>query len=102
MSRGARAACRRRARVGARAYCKACHPGAIERHWTRERVLDAMREWFARYGRLPSSYDWSATHALRRGGNALKRLSDGHWPPASVVTSTFGNWVSARAEAARD
>ena len=24
------------------AYCKACHPGAIERRWTRERVLDAM------------------------------------------------------------
>ena len=22
------------------AYCKACHPGAIERRWTRERVLD--------------------------------------------------------------
>ena len=29
------------------AYCKACHPGAIERRWTRERVLDAMREWRA-------------------------------------------------------
>ena len=27
------------------AYCKACHPGAIERRWTRERVLDAMRDW---------------------------------------------------------
>ena len=27
------------------AYCKACHPGAIERRWTRERVLDAMRAW---------------------------------------------------------
>ena len=29
------------------AYCKACHPGAIERRWTRERVLEAMREWRA-------------------------------------------------------
>ena len=27
------------------AYCKACHPGAIERRWTRERVLAAMRAW---------------------------------------------------------
>ena len=27
------------------AYCKACHPGAIERRWTRERVLEAMRAW---------------------------------------------------------
>ena len=56
------------------AYCKACHPGAIERRWTRERVLDAMREWRERYGRLPSSYDWSRTHARRRGGEALRAL----------------------------
>ena len=26
-------------------YCKACHPGAIEPRWTRELVLEAMREW---------------------------------------------------------
>ena len=45
------------------AYCKACHPGAIEARWTRERVLAAMAEWRSRYGRLPSSYDWSRTHA---------------------------------------
>jgi hypothetical protein len=27
------------------AYCKRCHPGAIGRRRTRERVLEAMREW---------------------------------------------------------
>ena len=37
----------------AHAYCKACHPGAIERRWTPERVLAAMRDWLGRYGRLP-------------------------------------------------
>ena len=79
------------------AYCKACHPGAIERHWTRERVLAAMLEWRARYGRLPSSYDWSSTHARRRGGEALGRLPDGDWPSASVVTTLFGSWSAARA-----
>jgi len=52
-------------------YCKACHPGAIERRWKREEVLEAMRKWKTRYGRLPSSYDWSRTHARRRGGDAL-------------------------------
>ena len=52
------------------AYCKACHPGAIERRWTRERVIEAMLEWRRRYRRLPSSYDWSRTHARRRGGGA--------------------------------
>jgi AraC-like DNA-binding protein len=83
------------------AYCKACHPGAIKRRWTRERVLAAMREWSARYGRLPSSYDWSRTHARRRGGDALARLSQGYWPSASSVSSLFTTWAAARAAALR-
>ena len=83
------------------AYCKACHPGAIERRWTRERVLAAMAEWRSRYGRLPSSYDWSRTHARRRGGDALERLAGRQWPSASVVTSLFGTWTAACAAALR-
>jgi AraC-like DNA-binding protein len=79
------------------AYCKRCHPGAIERRWTREGVVVAMREWRERYGRLPSSYDWSRTHASRRGGQALERLRSGDWPAASVVSSMFGTWEAARA-----
>ena len=78
------------------AYCKRCHPGAIERRWTRERVLAAMCDWRARFGRLPSSYDWSRTHARRRGGEALARLAEGEWPAASVVTRLFGSWAAAR------
>jgi hypothetical protein len=78
------------------AYCKACHPGAIEASWTRERVLEAIRAWEDRYGRLPTSYDWSRTHANRRGGEALKRLTEGTWPPASVVGRRFGTWTAAR------
>ena len=81
------------------AYCKACHPGAIERRWTRERVLAAMRAWRARYGRLPTSYDWSRTHAGRRGGEAFKRLAEGEWPASSLVTRLFGTWAIARAAA---
>jgi hypothetical protein len=78
------------------AYCKACHPGAIERRWTQERVLDAMRAWQGRYGRLPSSYDWSRTHARRRGGDAIRRLNEGDWPSPSVVTGVYGSWEAAR------
>jgi hypothetical protein len=55
-------------------YCKACHPGAIQRKWTRELLLAAMLDWLNRFGGLPSSYDWSRTHANRRGGAAVKRL----------------------------
>jgi len=50
------------------AYCKRCHPGASRPHWTRALVLEAMWEWRERYGRLPSSYDWSRTQARQRGG----------------------------------
>jgi hypothetical protein len=82
------------------AYCKACHPGAIARRWTRELVLEAMREWRDRYGRLPSSYDWSRTHARRRGGEALERLTERGWPSASVVGGLFGSWRNARDAAA--
>jgi AraC-like DNA-binding protein len=78
------------------AYCKGCHPGAIERRWTSEAILAAMRDWSDRYGRLPSSYEWSRTHARRRGGQALERLGRGDWPAASVVTSVFGSWATAR------
>jgi AraC-like DNA-binding protein len=84
------------------AYCKVCHPGAIERRWTRELVVSAMRDWRARYGRLPSSYDWSRTHARRRGGEALARLAEGDWPPASVVGRVFGRWAAARQVAASE
>jgi hypothetical protein len=41
------------------AYCKVCHPGAIERRWPRARVQKAMCAWETQYDRLPSSYDWS-------------------------------------------
>lgn len=56
-------------------YCKTCHPGAIAVRWTREQILAAMWMWRDHYGRLPSSYDWSRTHAHRRGGEPLRRLS---------------------------
>jgi hypothetical protein len=84
------------------AYCKRCHPGAIERRWTRELVISAMLEWRDRYGRWPSSYDWSRTHARRRGERALRRLADGQWPAASVVSVVFESWAVARRAAAEE
>jgi hypothetical protein len=59
-------------------------------------VLAAIRDWCERYDRMPSSYDWSRTHANRRAGVALKRLDEGEWPPASVVGQLFGSWQEAR------
>ena len=77
-------------------YCKRCNPGAIAPRWTAQLVMAAMLEWQRRYGRLPSSYDWSRTHAHRRGAAALRRLNSGEWPSASVVGHVFGSWQEAR------
>ena len=41
-------------------FCKGCHPGAIAPTRTCEWVRAAMRAWRQRYGRPPSSTDWSA------------------------------------------
>ena len=81
------------------AYCKRCHPGVIAREWTWERVRAAMRAWRARYGVAPSSYDWSRTHARRRGGEALTRVQAGEWPAPSTVSDLYGSWAAALADA---
>jgi hypothetical protein len=53
-----------------------------------------------RRSRLPSSLFWWRTHASRRGGEALDRLSGRDWPSVSVVTLVFGTWLAARVDAA--
>jgi hypothetical protein len=80
-------------------YCKRCHPGAIAPEWTREQVREAMRAWQDRYGTPPSSYDWSRTHASRRGPEALDRLERREWPSASTVSDLYDSWAAARADA---
>jgi AraC-like DNA-binding protein len=80
-------------------YCWRCRPGAAEPRWTRELVREAMRTWEGRYGTAPSSYDWSRTHARRRGGDALARLQEGDWPAPGTVTQLYGTWAAARGDA---
>jgi hypothetical protein len=58
-----------------------------------------MRAWRDLYGRLPSSYDWSRTHARRRGAEALARLANGDWPAPGTVTDLYGTWAAAHADA---
>lgn len=90
----------RNAKGDAYAYCKACHPGASERRWTRERVLDAMREWRARYGRSNVVLRLVAHPRASAGAASVERVSGGDWPSASAVTSVYGSWRAARAAAA--
>ncbi len=83
-------------------FCKNCHPGAISPTRTREWVRDAMRDWRQRYGRPPSSTDWSRTHARRRGGAALNRFQTRDWPAPSTVIDIYGSWPAAHADAFAD
>src|SRR3954464_5325790 len=80
-------------------YCRRCRPGAAQREWTRERVREAMRAWAELYGRAPSSYDWSRTHARRRGAQAMRRLECDDWPSPATVSGLYETWLSAVADA---
>jgi hypothetical protein len=84
------------------AYCHRCRPGAAAPQWTRERVRDALHRWAERYGRAPSSYDWSRTHARRRGDQALRRLAGGDWPAPATVSKLYGTWARALTDAFAD
>jgi hypothetical protein len=79
-------------------YCRSCRPGAAARTWTRERVRAAMRRWAELYGAPPSSYDWSRTHARRRGVEAMRRFESGTWPASATVSRLYGTWSSARGD----
>jgi AcrR family transcriptional regulator len=54
-------------------YCKACHPGAIERRWTRARVLEAM--WARRLG-TAGCRRRTIGRARTRAGVGERRSSD--------------------------
>ena len=82
-------------------YCRRCRPGAAAPKWTRERVREAIRRWAQLYGAPPTSYDWSRTHARRRGAQAMRRLERGDWPAPATVSALFGSWAAASSSSAR-
>ena len=79
-------------------HCQRCKPQSVPQ-WTRELVRAAHRRWYERYGFVASSYDWSGTHARRRGGTALARYESGDWPSGPVIRRLYGSAANARADA---
>jgi hypothetical protein len=79
-------------------HCQRCKPQS-KPSWTRERVRAAYRCWYERYGFVASSYDWSASHARRRGGAALERYQAGDWPSGPVIRRLYDSHAAARADA---
>jgi hypothetical protein len=78
--------------------CQRCKPQSLP-VWTRARVRAAHRRWYALYGFVASSYDWSGTHARRRGGAPLERYESGDWPSGSVIHRLYGSAAEARIDA---
>jgi hypothetical protein len=78
--------------------CQRCKPQSLPT-WTRERVRSAHRAWYVRFGFVASSYDWSGTHARRRGGAALGRFEAGDWPSGPVIRRLYSTQAAARADA---
>jgi hypothetical protein len=70
--------------------------------WSREKVIDAYLDWWARFGVEPSSTDWNHTHASRRGGTALLRFRSRRWPTLTVVNRLVGPWSHLVAEVRAD
>jgi hypothetical protein len=88
-------ACHSRPTSNGRTVCSAC------KLWTPAQVLAKWHAWTECYGAPPSSYDWNATHARRRGGVALERFNSEPWPTTAVVRRLFGGWPGVRAAAGR-
>ena len=73
---------------------------ALYTKWTRELILDRIREWAALHdGKPPSVSDWNAYQAryvLHDEDRAREfLLADGHWPWFTHVVKRFGNWNAA-------
>jgi hypothetical protein len=59
-------------------------------------ILDAMIEWTARYGDIPTMADWDTARALRLGQEwRIGRYHQGDWPSARSVAAHFGSFANA-------
>jgi hypothetical protein len=59
-------------------------------------ILDAIRDWAARYGEPPRYLDWSPAHARRKGATwRAERFLEGDWPSMRVVCRAFPTLTDA-------
>lgn len=70
--------------------CGDCHR-RLQRYWTRERIIDAIRAWAAQHGRPPSSSEWiraSASPGIHPARTNVYQSSNGWNAP-------FRYWADA-------
>src|SRR3954449_10506636 len=71
------------------------------RRWTRDTIIEKIREWEARYGEPPCSADWNPSLARWRAQEwRVERYYDDHWPSTNAVKRAFGGSFDAAVRAA--
>jgi hypothetical protein len=64
--------------------------------WTRELIIDKIREWDARYGEPPCSADWNPSLARWRAQEwRAARYREGSWPSTNAAKRPFGGSFDA-------
>jgi hypothetical protein len=75
--------------------------GRRVRRWTRERIIEKILEWEARYGEPPCSADWNPSLAKWRAQEwRVERYRDGTWPSTNAAKRPFGGSFDAAVRAA--
>lgn len=73
--------------------------------WTRDEVIEKLREWQEAYGEPPSATDWNGSDTLaasrrsaersRAWAERHRRFVEGEWPWNGTVAKLFGSWNNA-------
>jgi Homing endonuclease associated repeat len=71
-----------------------------EPHWTRERIVIALKAWTRKNGRQPTADDWRRPRGARNRFDPL--WTPGSRPDQSVVQRVFGSWNAAMLAAGLD
>jgi hypothetical protein len=75
--------------------------GRRVRRWTRELIIEKIREWEARYGEPPCSADWNPSLARWRAQEwRAERYREGDWPSTNAAKRPFGGSFDAAVRAA--
>jgi len=75
--------------------------GPRARRWSRETIIEKIREWNDRYGEPPCSADWNPSLARWRAQEwRVERYREGFWPSTNAAKRPFGgSFVAAIAAA---
>src|SRR5215211_2406499 len=75
--------------------------GRRVRRWSRDTIIEKIREWNDRYGEPPCSADWNPSLARWRAQEwRIERYRGGGWPSTNAVKRAFGGSFDAAVRAA--